>query len=162
LIDLRIGFGGGCHWCTEAVFQSLQGVSKVEQGFIKSFFPQDTFSEAVIVTFDPQAIPLDVLIDVHLRTHASTSAHRMREKYRSAVYVFSDAQGVAVQHHLNEVQAEFDAPLVTTTLAFDGFKSSSQQFQDYYRSNKDKPFCKTHIDPKLKITRQKFGRYYDS
>jgi peptide-methionine (S)-S-oxide reductase len=161
LTDIRLGFGGGCHWCTEAVFQSLQGVSKVEQGFIKSFAPQDTFSEAVIVTFDPQAIPLDVLIDVHLRTHASTSAHKMRGKYRSAVYVFSEAQGAAVLHQLSELQAEFDELLVTTTLAFNDFKSSSEQFQDYYRTNTAKPFCKTHIDPKLSTLRQKFGRYYD-
>lgn len=161
MTDIRIGFGGGCHWCTEAVFQSLQGVSKVEQGFIKSFAPQDTFSEAVIVTFDPQAIPLDVLIDVHLRTHASTSAHKMRGKYRSAVYVFSEAQGAAVLHQLSELQAEFDELLVTTTLAFNDFKSSSEQFQDYYRTNTAKPFCKTHIDPKLSTLRQKFGRYYD-
>ncbi len=82
----RVGFGGGCHWCTEAVFQSLRGVESVEQGWIKSDPPFDTFSEAVIVAFDTLVISLEVLIDVHLRTHASQVDHSFRSKYRSAVY----------------------------------------------------------------------------
>ena len=49
----KIGFGGGCHWCTEAVFQSLRGVTEVEQGFIKSHAPHDRYSEAVVVTYHP-------------------------------------------------------------------------------------------------------------
>lgn len=68
-----MGSGGGCHWCTEAVFQALCGVSNVEQGYIKSLPPHDSFFEAVVVTLDPKDIPLDVLIYVHLRTHASMS-----------------------------------------------------------------------------------------
>lgn len=161
MTDIRIGFGGGCHWCTEAVFQSLRGVSKVEQGFIKSFAPDDTFSEAVIVTFDPQAIPLDVLIDVHLRTHASTSLHKMRGKYRSAVYVFSQEQAADALRQISDLQKSFDDPIVTSTLVFDGFEPSLEQFHNYYLTDTEKPFCKTYIDPKLSKIRQRFSRYYD-
>ncbi|MBO6639652.1 MAG: peptide-methionine (S)-S-oxide reductase [Roseitalea sp.] len=82
---IRIGFGGGCHWCTEAVFQALRGVTRVEQGFVRSEPPFDAWSEAVIVTFDPASIDLATLTEVHLRTHASTAAHAMRGEYRSAV-----------------------------------------------------------------------------
>jgi len=67
----KIGFGGGCHWCTEAVFQKLRGVASVEQGFIRSRPPYETFSEAVIVSFDAAQISLSVLTEIHLRTHAS-------------------------------------------------------------------------------------------
>jgi len=91
----KIGFGGGCHWCTEAVFQALNGVQKVEQGFIRSDPPQDSFSEAVIVTFDSKILSLETLIEVHLRTHASTSSHKMRGKYRSAIYIFDNQQAPA-------------------------------------------------------------------
>lgn len=90
-VTTRIGFGNGCRWCTEAVFQSHRGVSNVAQGFIKSHAPHDSYSEAVVVLFDPGIIPLEVVIDVHLRTHSSMSSHKMRRKYRSAVYIFSDA-----------------------------------------------------------------------
>lgn len=156
----RIGFGGGCHWCTEAVFQTLRGVSHVEQGFIKSVAPHDTFSEAVIVTFDPDVIPLDILIDVHLRTHASTSAHKMRRKYRSAVYAFSAQQLATVQSHIRDLQTYFEKPVITMALAFDGFKPSPDQFRNYYQSNTEKPFCKTYIDPKLREIRRRFSTHY--
>lgn len=158
---MRIGFGGGCHWCTEAVFQSLRGVNNVQQGFIKSLNPHDTFSEAVIVAFDPQTIPLDVLVDVHLRTHASTSQHKMRGKYRSAVYAFSDAQADSVRRQIKALQSDLEEPIVTMTLPYDDFKPSLERFQNYYRTNTEKPFCKAYIDPKLSKIRQKFSRYYD-
>ncbi|WP_420862589.1 peptide-methionine (S)-S-oxide reductase [Algirhabdus cladophorae] len=159
MTQVKVGFGGGCHWCTEAVFQSLRGVGNVAQGFIKSLAPHDSFSEAVVVTFDPEVIPLDVLIDVHLRTHASTSQHKMRGKYRSAVYVYSGEQADTVQRHIKDAQSDFDKPLVTMTLPFDGFKPSPEPFQRYYETNPEKPFCTTYIDPKLSVIRQQFGHY---
>lgn len=76
----KIGLGGGCHWCTEAVFQSLIGIEKVEQGFIASTEEYNTFSEAVIVHFDSEVISAKTLIEIHLYTHKSTSQHSMRSK----------------------------------------------------------------------------------
>jgi peptide-methionine (S)-S-oxide reductase len=64
----KTAFGGGCHWCTEAVFQSLIGVAKVEQGWVASTAKNNTFSEAVIVYFDDNKIDLKTLIDIHLAT----------------------------------------------------------------------------------------------
>ena len=157
--EVKIGFGGGCHWCTEAVFQSLRGVSKVAQGFIKSVPPNDAFSEAVVVNFAPEIIPVGVLIDVHLRTHASTSLHKMRGKYRSAIYVYSDEQADRVLNYIRSVQNQFEDPIVTTTLRDVGFKSSPEQYQNYYKSNAEKPFCTTYIDPKLIRIREQFSEY---
>lgn len=156
----KVGFGGGCHWCTEAVFQSLRGVTKVEQGFIKSHAPHNSYSEAALVTFDSSIIPLDILIDVHLRTHASTSLHKMRGKYRSAVYVFSQEMEAETCMVLEELQSGFTDKIVTMTLPFDGFKPSLEQFQDYYQTNNERPFCKAYIDPKLVKIRCQFGKYY--
>ncbi|WP_343065456.1 peptide-methionine (S)-S-oxide reductase [Arenibacter arenosicollis] len=81
----KIAFGGGCHWCTEAVYQSLKGVEVVEQGFVASKGEESFFSEAVIVHYDPKSIALKDLILIHLYTHKSTSDHSMRNKYRSAI-----------------------------------------------------------------------------
>ena len=153
----RIGFGGGCHWCTEAVFQSLKGIEHVAQGFIKSDSPADTWSEAVIVTFDPAIIELAALIEIHLRTHASTSHHKMRGKYRSAIYTFNDAQRRASQHELNRLQSDFEDELVTNVLPFAAFKESDEQFHNYYRSDPERPFCKTYIDPKLAKLRKLYA-----
>jgi len=139
------------------VFQSLRGVRDVAQGFIRSAPPDDGWSEAALVTFDPDEISLDVLTDVHLRTHASTAAHKMRGKYRSAVYAFDAAQSDAVCDVLARLQPEFDKPLVTRILPFAGFKPSDERFHDYYRSDPKRPFCRTYIDPKLALLRARFA-----
>lgn len=154
----RIGFGGGCHWCTEAVFQALRGVEHVAQGLISALPPDDRFSEAVLVDFDPARITLADLVEVHLRTHASTSAHRMRGKYRSAIYVFSTGQDGDAAAILNALGADFDAPLVTRVLRFDAFRPSPPQFLDYYVRNAGKPFCRSYIDPKLAMLRSGHAR----
>ena len=153
----RIGFGGGCHWCTEAVFASLRGVIRVEQGFIRADAPDDTFSEAVVLTFRPEDIPLRSLIEIHLRTHSSTSNHAMRPKYRSAVYAMDAAQADAARRALTEAAPGFDAPLVTRVLPFRGFRPSDERFQRYAEKHAGGPFCTTYIDPKLAVLRKEFG-----
>jgi peptide-methionine (S)-S-oxide reductase len=153
----RIGFGGGCHWCTEAVFQSLRGVDRVEQGFIRSAPPHDAWSEAVIVHFEPARIDLATLVEAHLHTHAATRRHRLRDKYRSAVYTFNDAQTSLVKTILQDLQAMFHEPLVTGVLPFAGFRQSEPRFHDYYRRNPSRPFCQRHIEPKLTLIRQRFS-----
>lgn len=153
----RIGLGGGCHWCTEAVFQALRGVSAVEQGFVASVPPDDAFSEAVIATFDPDALPLDVLLEVHLRTHSSTSQHKLRGKYRSAVYAADDAQAERARAALARLQAGFDRPLVTRVLPLIEFRPSEERFRNYYAADPERPFCRTYIEPKLADLRRRFA-----
>lgn len=154
----RIGLGGGCFWCTEAVFQNIRGVSQVAQGFIRSESPDDSYSEAVIVEFSADEIQLSDLIEVHLRTHASTSEHTMRKKYRSAVYIFSPQQEESVSHILQQLQVDFDQTLITRVLPFSGFRHSDKRYQSYYRNNRGNPFCQRYIDPKLDQLRHNYGR----
>lgn len=155
--NVRIGFGGGCHWCTEAVFNALRGVEQVSQGFIKSDPPHDSFSEAVLVDYKPAEIPLEVLIEIHLRTHSSTSNHKMRGKYRSAVYTFSNEQSAATQDALAKLQGAFELKLVTQVLLHVAFTASDEQFANYQEKNADGPFCERYIDPKLDLLRDKYG-----
>lgn len=145
----RVGFGGGCHWCTEAVFQSVRGVERVEQGFIASTAPHDTWSEAVIVHYDADAVALSVLIEAHLHTHASTSAHSMRRRYRSAIYCFDAAQAQQAETELTRLQTDFNAALVTQVLPYAAFKASDSRFKNYYANNSGRPFCRAYISPKL-------------
>lgn len=158
-MDMKIGFGGGCHWCTEAVFQALTGVSRVEQGFIAAPPPYDRFSEAVIVHYKPSLIPLSVLIEVHLCTHASMSAHSMRPKYRSAVYAENMCEIKDIKRVLDDLSTQFEAPLVTLALKMNAFKASSPRFQNYYKIGPKRPFCTAYIDPKLARLRCDFAAY---
>jgi len=157
----KIGFGGGCHWCTEAVFQSLKGVKEVEQGWIASDETAAAFSEAVIVTYDKSKIPLEVLIEIHLLTHKSTSNHSMRKKYRSAIYTFLDAQYAESNQILQSLKKQFDQLLITQVFPFKEFKPSQEAFKEYYYKNPEKPFCENFINPKLKLLLERFSRYTD-
>jgi len=154
---IKIGFGGGCHWCTEAVFQSLKGVYKVDQGYIASDGKNHSFSEAVIVYFNPLEITLKSLIEIHLYTHTSTSNHRMRDKYRSAVYSFSNKQERDSKVIIENLQQEFDGQIITTVIPFLEFKASREAIQNYYQKHSDKPFCRNYINPKLEVLLQKFS-----
>ena len=153
----KVGFGGGCHWCTEAVFQSLIGAKKVEQGWVASTEKNKSFSEAVIVHFDVKEISLKTLIEIHLRTHKSTSNHSMRTKYRSAVYYFTHQQKEESIKIIEELQSGFKDAIITQVLEFKNFKPSSEEFQNYYQSDPDKPFCKNYIHPKLQFLLQNFS-----
>ena len=155
----KIGFGGGCHWCTEAVFMSLRGVAQVQQGFIQSLPPNECFSEAVVLHYDADQIALKILIEAHLRTHASTSEHSMRGKYRSAVYVFDQLQTDTSTDILNALQQGFDKPLITRVLQTVEFKASDERFRNYYATDPSRPFCTTYIDPKLDLLRKRFSDY---
>lgn len=154
----KIAFGGGCHWCTEAVFQSLIGVEKVDQGWVASKDKYNSFSEAVIVKFN-QEIDLKTLIEIHLHTHKSTKNHSMRNKYRSAIYYFSIAQKEECEQILIELQSTFSNKIITQLLPFHQFKPSSLEFQNYYKTNPEKPFCKKYINPKLDFLITNFSKH---
>lgn len=159
----KIAFGGGCHWCTEAVFQALKGVHKVEQGFIASTAPNDAFSEGVIVYFDPEIISLEQLLEIHLHTHESTSNHSFRTKYRSAMYWFKEEQESApacwrgrFAKAISTLQPQFSKPIITKALPFVSFKLNDASFLEYYKKNPEAPFCTRYIDPKLRLLEKRF------
>lgn len=145
----KIGLGGGCHWCTEAVFQSLKGVKLVEQGWIASTGLSTSFSEAVVVHYDEDEIKLNDLIQIHLETHSSFSNHSMRAKYRSAIYYFDEHEIKLIEDYLIKVQKNNEASLVTKVLPFNAFKINTENYLDYFNKNPEKAFCKRYISPKL-------------
>lgn len=153
----KISFGGGCHWCTEAVFQFLKGVRYVEQGFVSSTGDHQDFSEAVIVHFNPDLISLNKLIEIHLYTHNSTSNHSMRNKYRSAVYTFDEDQEVSAREILYKMRSQFQKDLFTKVYPFGSFKPSAEKFHNYYHQNPKRPFCQTYIEPKLMVLSKHFS-----
>ncbi len=157
---LKLGFGGSCHWCTEAIFQSLQGVIEVEQGWISSLEEED-FHEGVIVHYDPGKISAEVLIEIHLHTHSSTSSHALRRNYRSAIYTFDQDQKAWANKVLEDLQKDFKDPLITRAYLFRAFQTSEEAFLNYYKSNPNKPFCKSYIDPKLKFLKTRYSKFMD-
>ncbi len=156
----KVGFGGSCHWCTEAIFDSLKGVSQVDQGWITSTQPNATTpSEAVIVHYDEKKTTLDILTEIHLYTHNATSNHTFRDKYRSAIYTFDDEQEIKAQNILKQMQKLFEKPLVTKVYPFGTFKLNDEKYLNYYKSNPEKPFCQVRIEPKLNVLLEHYKNY---
>ena len=128
----------------------------VSQGFLKSHSPNHLYSEAVLIQYDENIISLAKLIEIHLRTHASSSQHSMRKKYRSALYVDNNAMAERCINILDTLSTQFDKPLVTQVLSIVEFKRSSDSYREYYATNPDRPFCITYIEPKLALLRRDF------
>jgi peptide-methionine (S)-S-oxide reductase len=155
----KVSFGGSCHWCTEAIFQSLRGVGEVLQGWVA--VEGDDFSEAVLVTFDETVISLTTLVAIHLATHSCTAEHSMRWKYRSAVYVFDELQVVAVQEVLDALQADYVERIITQILPMKQFRLNQPEYLNYYYSDPQKPFCENIVRPKLALLLERFGKVVD-
>ncbi len=160
MIGSILALGGGCHWCTEAVFTHLRGVSRVEQGWVAAPPPDDAWSEAVIVHYNVERLPVAVLLEIHLRTHSATADHTLRGRYRSAVYYFGGAEeGQELEAVLTRLQVDFSESLLTRVLPFAAFRPSLPEHLDYYATDPERPFCKRFIDPKLALLREEFGEW---
>jgi peptide-methionine (S)-S-oxide reductase len=162
LLSEKIALGGGCHWCTEGVFTSLQGVIQINQGWITSIGSNSQYSEAIEVLFDTNIISLKDLVSIHLHTHACTADHSMRNKYRSAVYVYSDVQGEQAQSILQELQSGFTQSIVTKVLPFAAFKANKAELTDYLYTSPNRPFCQRYIHPKLQVLMQRFSQHVNT
>lgn len=147
----RLGLGGGCHWCTEAVFKQINGVIDVRQGYIASLKPHDSMSEAILLEYDPNIIDLNLLIDIHLETHASTTSHSRRAEYRSAVYYLDEDLRDSVEIVMSTLSQKRNKSYITLLLPFVEFKESRESIQNYYETRPEAPFCKRYIEPKLEI-----------
>lgn len=158
-----LGFGGGCHWCTESVFKVLKGVLHVSQGWISSDKPYREYSEAVITKFDPSIISEQTLVEIHLRTHSCTSKHALRSKYRSAVYyeksIFDKKTIENLESIVKQVQLVFEEDIITMVLPINSFKLNTEKYIDYYSKNQGNQFCQRYIDPKLDLLRKDYQKF---
>ena len=163
-------FGGGCFWCTEAIFQELQGVLKVESGYSGGDTENPTYravcsgqtghAEVVEVTYDPSVISYEDLIKVHLTTHDPTTLNRQGadrgSQYRSVVFYRTEAEKALADQVIAEIQPLLDNRIVTEVQSFDVFYPAEAYHQEYYASNPNKSYCRAVIDPKLAKFRQQY------
>lgn len=162
--DKKITFGGGCFWCTEAIFQQLKGVKKVESGYSGGKIDNPTYrqvcsgltghAEVIELTYDPREISYEELLKIHLTTHDPTTLNRQGAdrgtQYRSVIFYRDEEEQKAASNVIEEVQAAFEQPIVTELAPFDQFYRAEEYHQNYYASNPNKAYCQTVINPKLK------------
>jgi peptide-methionine (S)-S-oxide reductase len=160
-----ITLGAGCFWCTEAVFQRLKGVEKVESGYSGGKISNPTYKEVVSgltghaeviqVTFDPSAISLEKILEVFWKTHDPTTLNRqgadVGTQYRSAIFYHNEAQLKTATKLKTLLNAEkiWNKPIVTEITKFEKFYKAEDYHQNYYNNNPNQGYCQFVIVPKL-------------
>jgi peptide-methionine (S)-S-oxide reductase len=165
-------FGGGCFWCTEAVFQQLKGVESVVSGYAGGRLENPTYqavctgatghAEVVQITFDPAVIPYTDLLEVFWKTHDPTTLNRQGNdigpQYRSVIFCHGEEQKKLAEHYKKKLDQSgaFDAPVVTEIRPFAQFYPAEKYHQDFFARNPRQPYCASVIRPKLEKFRKVF------
>ncbi len=158
-------FGGGCFWCTEAIFQRLRGVISVSPGYSGGTVPNPTYeqvctgttghAEVARIEFDPQIISYSDLLEVFFTTHDPTTKNQqgadVGPQYRSVIFYTSAAQKTAAKTIL-------PPHAVTEILPLDQFYPAENYHQNYFNSHKDAPYCQLVIAPKIRKLLDHYGR----
>ncbi len=167
-------FGGGCFWCTEAVFLEIKGVTSVASGYSGGHVENPSYyqvcsettghAEVVRIEFDPGQITFPELLEVFFATHDPTTLNRQGAdqgaRYRSVVLHTSDAQRDQTAVYIKELDASggLPGPVVTQVAQFEKFYEAEPEHRQFYLNNGNSMYCQIVISPKVAKVRQKFAK----
>ena len=166
-----ITLGGGCFWCTEAVFVRLKGVLDVESGYCNGHTINPTYAqvcegdtghnEVVRLTYDPSVISLRDLLEIFFVIHDPTTLNRQGNdagtQYRSGIYWSDEADRVVAQQVLDEVNAALSGRVVTELQALANYSAAEDYHQDYFEQNPNQGYCAFVVAPKVQKFVQTFA-----
>ncbi len=166
-------FGGGCFWCTEAVFDELRGVISVVSGYAGGNTKNPTYeqvcsgdtghAEVIRIQFDPTQISFGDLMTVFFATHDPTTLNRQGNdvgtQYRSAIFYADEEQKQEAEAFIKELNDSkaFGKPVVTTVEPLGEFYEAEDYHQKYYANNPYQPYCQYMIPPKLNKLHKQFS-----
>jgi len=157
-------FGGGCFWCTEAIFQEIKGILDIKSGFSGGTVPgkptyQEVCSgltghaEVIQVQFNPNIISYKSIISIFMTTHDPTTLNHQGAdcgtEYRSIIFYHNGKQKENISEVIHQVSEYFPDTIVTEVAAYKAFHEADLEHQDYYKNNKGNRYCDIVIDPKL-------------
>ncbi len=156
-------FGGGCFWCLEAVYQTMEGVKSSVSGYAGGTTPDPTYqqvctgdtghAEVIQIEFDPKRISYEKLLQTFWKIHDPTTLNRQGNdrgtQYRSVIFYHNEAQKLAAEKSKNAAQAKFQDPIVTQIVPLTKFYRAEDYHQDYYRKHPEQGYCRIVIKPKL-------------
>ncbi|MFH1679821.1 MAG: peptide-methionine (S)-S-oxide reductase MsrA [Candidatus Eisenbacteria bacterium] len=165
--------GGGCFWCLEALFGQLQGVAGARSGYSGGAAPNPTYeevcggktghAEVVQVEFDSRETSYREILEVFFSIHDPTTPNQqgadVGPQYRSIILYRSPEEKEAAETLIRELTAEkvWRDPIVTEVVPFESFYPAEKHHQDYYWKNRDQPYCRVVIDPKMAKFREKYS-----
>jgi peptide-methionine (S)-S-oxide reductase len=163
--------GGGCFWCTEAIYQQMRGILKVESGYAGGTVPNPTYkevctgstghAEVVRITFDPSVLNYRELLEMFLTIHNPTTLNRQGEdvgtQYRSVIFYHDAEQQKIAQEVKKGMASIWDDPIVTEVSAAPTFYPAEDYHQNYYRQNTQQGYCSMVIAPKVAKARKLFA-----
>lgn len=160
-----ITLGGGCYWCVEAVYENLDGVKSVVSGFSGGKAANPTYeevctgttghAEVVQITFDKNVTDINEIFKVFFTVHDPTTLNRqgadVGTQYRSVIFYKNAEQKKAAESIIAELNKAkvYNSPIVTKTEPFKAFYKAEDYHQNYYANNKNQPYCKMVIQPKI-------------
>lgn len=164
--------GGGCFWCTEAVFEQLKGVSDVESAYANGHTAQPTYrdictgetgyAEVIKITYDDSIITVDTLLDIFFVIHDPTTLNQQGAdkgtQYRSTILYTDEETKEAAQASLEAAQEAYSNPIVTSIEPLESYYVAEDYHQDYYRQNATQGYCMAVIPPKLAKLKAKFAK----
>jgi len=164
--------GGGCFWCTEAVFELLKGVSDVESGYANGQTGNPTYrdictgetghAEVIKITYADTVITVDTLLDIFFATHNPTTLNQQGAdrgtQYRSTILYTDEETKEAAEASLEAARSDYSDPIVTTIKPLKSYYPAEAYHQDYYRQNQMQGYCMAVIPPKLAKLKAKFGK----
>lgn len=167
-------FGGGCFWCTEAVFQMLRGVSKVEPGYAGGAMKNPTYervsegttghAEVIRVTYDPAIISYEDLLTVFFGSHDPTTPNKqggdVGEQYRSVIFYSSVEEKIVAEKISKEIQESLKdgSSVVTQIVPLEMFYPAEDYHKNYFAQNASAPYCQLIIEPKIEKVRKRFAQ----
>lgn len=165
-------FGGGCFWCTEAVFLDVKGVSKVESGYAGGTVKNPTYkevstgltghAEVIQITFDPKVVSYEVLLEIFWNTHDPTTLNRQGAdegtQYRSVVFYHSEEQKKVAEQYKSQLEASkvYKNRIVTEISPLTNYYPAEDYHQNYYALNQGQGYCQYVIRPKVEKFRKQF------
>jgi peptide-methionine (S)-S-oxide reductase len=156
-------FGGGCFWCTEAVYEHLDGVTSVVAGYAGGTVPNPTYeavstgrtghAEVIQITYDPARVSYEHLLELFWQAHDPTTLNRQGAdagtQYRSIILYHNEEQRRIAERSKAAAQKNFDSPIVTEIVPLKTFYKAEDYHQDYFAKNPNAPYCIFVIKPKL-------------
>lgn len=168
-----ITLAGGCFWCIEAIFEQLNGVTKVESGYSGGKTVNPTYkqvctgntghAEVVQITYNSNVISLEELLEVFFTLHNPTTLNQqgadVGTQYRSAIFYHTPQQKQIASRIIETLTTNkvYDNPIVTEVTAFDKFYKAEDYHQEYYELNKEQPYCRMVIQPKVEKLKKIFA-----